>query len=263
MADTDNQEDDGGEERDWSIGPKVEQFYFSYRSGDENLGDLIESLCQLEHHIPQTILGETNEVITEIISDCQRKTAQIIKAPYAENVRGIITAIRKKLVTKVSVSLDSETSAQHGQRHLNSLLELLGLWSNMIDHIRSLHYYISGTLLRIIITQLHSRIIEMALECFQKFREDKQIDSWHIRIIESENGKNTFSISALDFLLSQMSAMREIVQQYYKFLDKIFLSINYSSNDTNGKKNFSLQFVFLCFSFLFVCLFVLFVCLCV
>ena len=229
MAESAVQESHAEAERDLSVGPKVELFYISYRAAEDNIFNLVDSLYQLEHHDAQILLGETSEVISEIVSDCQKKSAQIIKAPYADNVRSIITAIRKKLVSKVS--LDADSSAQHGQRHLNSVLELLGKWSNMVDEIRSLHWGISSTLFRLTISQLHDRVVEMALECFLKFREDKQLDSWHLRVTESASSGNSFSITALDFLLSQMSAMRDIIQQYYRFLHKSFLSMASESSD--------------------------------
>lgn len=231
MAESDGQNAGDRGDVDWSVGPKVERFYMSYRTAEENMPDLMDSVYQLEHHTPLTAIGETTEVILEIVSDCQKKAAQAIRAGYADNVRSMITAIRKKLVSKVS--LDADSSAQHGQRHLNSLLELLGMWSNMVDDIRSSHWGISGTLFRLTISQLHERVVELALECFLKFREDKQLDSWQTRVTEAAVSKSSFSIIALDFLLSQMSAMRDIVQQYYRFLRKAFLSISFDSESNS------------------------------
>lgn len=77
----------------------------------------------------------------------------------------------------------------------------------------------------------------MAFECFEKFKQDKNLDSWHVRVMEatatSDNGDSSLSITALDFLLSQMSTMCDIVQQYYKFLSRTFLSIDI---DMDGNK---------------------------
>ena len=227
MSSAVDQADCGSDHKDFSVGPKVERFYLAYRNAEDNIHEVMESVSELEHHTPVTSLGEPPDVVSEIIADCQKKTAQIIRAPYTDNVRVVITTIRKKLVSKVS--LDADSSGQHGQRHLNSLLELLGTWSNMIDRIRSSHWGISVTVFRLAVSQLHERVVEMALECFLKFREDKQLDGWHVRVMEASSkegiGAGNFSIIALDFLLSQMSAMREIVQQYYKFVEKTFLSI--------------------------------------
>jgi hypothetical protein len=133
------------EEVNDSVGPKVQQFYLCYRDAESTdyHDDLMESLYHLEHHTPCNASGETVEVILEIVSDCQKKVAQLIRAPYADSVRGMISSIRKKLLAKVQVSVDADSSSQHGQRHLNSLLELLGTWSNMIDRIRSTHWYIN------------------------------------------------------------------------------------------------------------------------
>lgn len=89
---------------------------------------------------------------------------------------------------------------------------------------------ISRTVLRLTIAQLHGRVIEMAFECFEKFRQDKNLDSWHVRVMEAtataDDGTSSLSITALDFLLSQMSAMCDIVQQYYKFLYRTLMSID-------------------------------------
>ena len=214
------------EQKDQSLGQKIEIFYLTYRNAEENLNEFMISARELENHSPNPGIGESVDVFVEIVADCQKKAAQIIRAPFVDSVRGIITTIRKKLVSKVS--LDAESSAQHGQRHLNFLLELLGTWSNMVDHMRSSHWSISITVFRLAISQLHDRVIEMALECFSKFREDKQLDRWHMRVMEASSVQGVsggFSIIALDFLLSQMSSMRDIVQQYYRYIEDAFLSI--------------------------------------
>jgi hypothetical protein len=214
------------EQKDQSLGQKVEIFYLTYRNAEENLNEFMISVHELENHSPNASAGESEDVYSEIVVDCQKKAAQIIRAPFVDSVRGIITTIRKKLVSKVS--LDTDSSAQHGQRHLNYLLELLGTWSNMVDNMRSSHWSISITVFRLAVSQLHDRVIEMALECFLKFREDKQLDRWNIRVMEASTAQGVnsgFSIVALDFLLSQMSSMRDIVQQYYRYIEDAFLSI--------------------------------------
>lgn len=54
--------------------------------------------------------GENKEVIKEIVVDCQKKVAQLIRSIYADNVRVMTTTIRKKLVTKVALAVDAESS---------------------------------------------------------------------------------------------------------------------------------------------------------
>lgn len=199
---------------DESIGEKIQKFYVSLRSSND-IAMIIDSLNTIEEHVYIEDIGETSEIIAEIKSDCQRKCAQFIRAPYADTARNIIAASRKRLVLKASV--DVESSHQHSQRHLNTLLDLLGTWSNCIEELTCTG--LSKKMMRIIIAPLHSRVIEMALDCFEKFKEDKKLDSWHIRIMESNDSQSTaVSVASLDFLLSQMSAMREIVNQYSRFV---------------------------------------------
>jgi hypothetical protein len=57
----------------------------------------------------------------------------------------------------------------------------------------------------------------MAFECFNKFKEDKGIEGWQTKLLSGGLDGN-INLSSLDFLLSQMSAMRDIVNQYYKFI---------------------------------------------
>lgn len=113
------------------IGEKVERFYIAFRDAESNLPALLEALFYLETHLP--IPGESFEVVTEIVADCQKKAAQVVRAPYAEHVRTVIATMRKKLASKVA--LNDSNSQAHGQRHLNYLLELLGSWSNIVAEI--------------------------------------------------------------------------------------------------------------------------------
>jgi hypothetical protein len=110
--------------------------------------------------------------------------------------------------------------------------------------------------------------MEMAFDCFERFKEDKNLDSWHLRVMgieapptstptltstgsgpmgaqgvtvatplkgpsggttsastsssASSSSSVSFSIMALDFLLTQMAALRDMVHQYYAFLNGIF-----------------------------------------
>jgi hypothetical protein len=113
------------------IGQKVERFYLAFRDAENNLPALLEALFYLETHLP--IAGESFDVVIEIVADCQKKAAQMVRVPYAEHVRTIIATMRKKLASKVA--LNDASSQAHGQRHLNFLLELLGSWSNIVAEI--------------------------------------------------------------------------------------------------------------------------------
>ena len=66
------------------------------------------------------------------------------------------------------------------------------------------------------------------MECFRQFKTDKRLDDWHrkvmLQVFASDNqSTEACSIVALDALLAQISAMREVVSQYYTFLDSIKL----------------------------------------
>jgi hypothetical protein len=125
------------EVEDDSIGPKIAAFYFSLRGGgaenEDTVRPIILSLKNLELHIPQLKNSESEEIVSEILADCHKKSAQILRVPYAEAVRNLIAASRKKLAAKVA--LDADSSSQHSQRHLNTLLELLGSWSNIVGEV--------------------------------------------------------------------------------------------------------------------------------
>jgi hypothetical protein len=105
---------------------KIQKFYLALRASDQ-ITELIESLNAIEDHQPISALGETAELLNEFITDCQKKSAQVIRAPYAEAVRNSIAAYRKRLASKIAKEVD--TSQQHGQRHLNTIIELLGNFS--------------------------------------------------------------------------------------------------------------------------------------
>ena len=93
---------------------------------------------------------------------------------------------------------------------------------------------LSSEMIIIVAAQMHSRIVDAALHCFQAFKEDKNLDSWQnkLRTLQasystslsstasscSSTGGSSVNLSALDFVLSQMSGMREIVNQYYRFI---------------------------------------------
>ena len=102
---------------------KIQVFYINLRSSDK-LEELIASLNDIESHIPNDSRNETPQLCREILDDCQKKCAQVIRAPYADLVRNSVAGSRKRLANKVAK--DSDASQQHGQRHLNTVIELLG-----------------------------------------------------------------------------------------------------------------------------------------
>jgi len=169
--------------------------------------------------VPTDTTTIDQSVSDEIIEDCRKKAAGALRACFADQVRAVMTACRKKL--NVKASLTAETDSSHSQRHLNNLVDLLGSWSNIASDIRSLG--MSSYLLRIILSPLHQRVVEVAAECFQKFQQDKQVDKVQQKLLLQGSSIATkveamATFHQLDSLLSQMAAMRDIVNQYYAFI---------------------------------------------
>jgi hypothetical protein len=165
---------------------------------------------ELEYHRPVLQLNENREVVDEIVKDCRKKCAQYLRSPYAESIRGVIAACRKRLVTKAA--LDSEASYQHNQRHLNTLIELLGSWSNIVAQCSDFGF--SRSLTRQILSPLYTRIVEASVECFKTFKRDKELDQWSVRLLDETAECN---VGSLDFLVSQVAAMKSMVHQHYAY----------------------------------------------
>ena len=159
------------------IGDSLETFYLALRTND--IDSLVDSLATLEDLKSLLASGAERQVLDEIVSDCQRKTGSMIRGVYSEKVRNIITNCRQRLRSKAA--LGSESSIHHGSRHLNTLIELLGSWSNIISEL--LDYGISAEVLYICISPLHTRIAEASFGCFESFREDKNLESLFTRLM--------------------------------------------------------------------------------
>jgi hypothetical protein len=205
------------------VGDNLETFYLALRANDiDALVDSLANLEDLRSLLPSTTADR--EVLDEIVSDCQRKTGSMIRGVYSEKVRNIITNCRQRLRSKAA--LDSESSIHHGSRHLNALVELLGSWSNIISEI--LEYELSLEVLHMCISPLHNRIAEASFDCFESFREDKNLESLFGRLIASQNStiskagnsevSSRLNISSLDYQVSQLADMRGVVQQYQNYL---------------------------------------------
>lgn len=103
-----------------------------------NLSELIQAINRLEDALLFADVTDeqltdpsfaAEEVTLEIVRDCQRKGAAAIRAHFAEQVRGMIFACRKQLRSKSSSTKEASSAAgggEHGQRHLNAMVELLG-----------------------------------------------------------------------------------------------------------------------------------------
>jgi hypothetical protein len=207
-----------------TIGEKLESFYLAlltYQSvqNEENIYRLARSLEALETHTLNSSVGESKDIIEDILKDARKKSGQLIRSPYIDDINQLITSARKRLKTKIALN-DENSQFQHGQRYLHLFIELLGTWSNMITHIN--HFGFSKEMIPLLLSSLHNRIIEMSFECFLTFKSDKDIDNWVIRANNfntgTESDQTTINLSALDGLLSQIAMMRKIINQHYLFL---------------------------------------------
>ena len=253
------------EEAEPSLGDKIEAFYVTLRTAStaisigrggggggsggygegyndtkhrasqiqECLYNVSVCLYDLESHESRAERNEMPDITREIAQDCCKKAAQVLRQVFAEHVQAVVAESRKRLVMKAA--LDAESSQSHSQRHINALIDLLGTWSNILVNISSLQ--LSGSCLQMVAGPLHLRIIEMAMECFKQFKLDKRLDDWHRKVMQqafSLHPTETCSIVALDALLSQISAMREVASQYYTFLDTILLLVPPSAEDATA-----------------------------
>lgn len=195
-----------------SIGPKVEAFYIALSrqspDPDQQIEAVVNCMHAIENHEPNAQMGENDDVILEISKDCQKKCAQFLRAPFAETIRNIIAACRKRLASKAA--LDSEASYQHHQRHLNALIEVLGTWSNVVAQCTEFGF--SRSLTRQILSPLYTRIVEASQECFKAFKRDKELDQWSSRLLDESVECN---VASLDSLVSQVAAFRSMVHQHY------------------------------------------------
>ncbi len=83
---------------------------------------ILESVANIEDHLPLKELGESSNIVNEIVVDCQKKTIQVIKNPLAETVRSQIASLRKKLSAKISSGFDQ---TQHAQRLSKKLIIII------------------------------------------------------------------------------------------------------------------------------------------
>jgi len=211
-----------------SIGTKLEEFYLALYvppGKAVSVDRVIECIHDLESHNPLSSFQETHEVVEEIVKDCRKKCSQQLRAPLAEIIRNVIALCRKRLVSKAA--LDSETSSQHNQRHLQTLIELLGTWSNIV--VQCVDYSFSRALTRQILFPLYTRIVEASVECFNTFKRDKELDQWGAKLLDDNVVCN---VASIDFLVSQVAGMKELLHQHYSFLYHQFSSYDTDSPST-------------------------------
>lgn len=198
-----------------AFGSCLENFYISYEAAactrstksdidcSESVRHLIECLFALEE-----ICDSSCDASCEVLAACRKKAVALIRAPYADAVRTLITASKKRLAIKSCM-----TQNESGQnRHLSALIELFGSWSNIVQEIRHLGPLSDVTLLSIT-SSLHDRVCEASLSCFEAFCSDNRI----VTSASQSKFAESSSLHVLDSVLTTLTAMLAVVQHYRDF----------------------------------------------
>lgn len=151
-----NEDKDAMQEND--LGSQLARYYVALRSFeavgsagsvprsryDDVLDEVILTLTHVESYLVINDEAANNEVVIEIVEDCRKKAVTTLRTIWSDTIRTLVTSCRKKLTNKAALNVDNNDRNQHGQRHLNTLVELLGEWSNIIKDITtlSLHHSI-------------------------------------------------------------------------------------------------------------------------
>ncbi len=94
------------------------------------------------------------------------------------------------------------------------------------------------------LASFHARVIEVAIDCFEQFKTDKHVLNWQLvlnkanstSITETDSSGDDFNIMTVDFILSQMAEMRDVVNYYYKYIaNMIGEDLSTPSKDSNSK----------------------------
>ena len=132
------------------LGSQLAQYYVALRSFEAVssaggvsrdgyelvLEDVIIALANVESNLGND--ESSNDVVNEIVEDCRKKAVATVRILWSDTIRTLVTSCRKKLTNKAALNVDNNNRNQHGQRHLNTLVELLGEWSNIIKDVTSL-----------------------------------------------------------------------------------------------------------------------------
>jgi hypothetical protein len=80
-----------------------------------------------------------------------------------------------------------------------------------------------------LLSPLYSRVLEAIVECFITFQKDRELDKWSQRLLD--NDADSTGLKALDFLLSQLASMRELVTRHYQYMHEVLSPL---SSDGEG-----------------------------
>ena len=237
------------------IGTKLENFFIALRSGE--LSDIVFYLSLLENHLPlflnpcnfedevlndelsfpnENNLNELNEVnvVKDIVTNCREKSSQFYRVNYCNDfLNTLITNIRKKLMVKIATSVETSTvsAVNHHQRHLISLIDLLGSFSNLIMEFQSINMSLP-TQIMIVVPIHNTRIKETIQEIYKNFKQDKNLDAIQNSILQQQQQQqknqlpstaSNVTIASLDNLLIQISSFLATISRYYTFLNNILL----------------------------------------
>ena len=196
-------------------------------SGFAFLEQLARALEMLEDRLASE--GANADVYEEVVEGCRSKVVNAVSGMFANDVRNLVTVSRKRLISKAALSVEAAGNA-HNQRHINTLIELLGQWSNIVADLRGAltaggrraDHASAAKLLKAIVAPFHLRVIEVAFDCFEQFKADKSVHAWQEKLLTHEiGGSDKYNISSLDYILSQMAAMRDVVDRYYEFIGEV------------------------------------------
>ena len=77
-------------------------------------------------------------------------------------------------------------------------------------------FQLSAPVTKQLLSPLYTRILEAAVECYTSFYKDRELDKWSRRVLEKD-AMASISLKSLDFLLSQVASMRELVHKHYAY----------------------------------------------
>ena len=77
-------------------------------------------------------------------------------------------------------------------------------------------FQLSAPVTKMLLSPLYTRILEAAVECYTSFHKDRELDKWSRKVLEKD-AMATISLKSLDFLLSQVASMRELVHKHYAY----------------------------------------------
>jgi hypothetical protein len=208
------------------IGKLQADFYLSLSDKRE------EAAAVALSHLENLLHTKNDDILGEIVLDCRKKLGTLLRTKYTAIIQQLLVACRKRLHAKVGVG--SVEGQSHTWRHLRTLVELLGEWSNCVTELGELS--ISSETLVVTLDPLHSIVIEMSFDCFQQFSKDKNLDSWQKRMRNFLSQEAEINITSLDQIIGQLAGMRAIVCQYQGFLknlcdDNFLMITNHEMNE--------------------------------